>query len=184
MPSRLINDVGLRFDELLPVLEDWEFLMRCVAFAPVKDTRKVTSIYQVWRTGESSSTLHGVDLWHATAAFDPGAHESAAASASSGSIEPLVKMCEGIAELEPTREQLEATRYEAASLRNEARRDQKIVAEASALVDEFEKVRNAYQITINSRRWRLLGPPAWVVATARGACRGVMSRVAKLFRHK
>ena len=66
VPRRLIETVGVQFDEDLPVLEDWDFLMRCVAFASVKDSHKVTSVYQMWRLGESSASLHEVDLWQAT----------------------------------------------------------------------------------------------------------------------
>jgi peptidoglycan hydrolase CwlO-like protein len=89
-----------------------------------------------------------------------------------GSTDQLAKMCGRLAELDATRLQLEAelqaTRHEAASLRNEARRDQQMVAEASALAAEFGRLHSAYHVTVNSRRWRLLGPPARAVAVVRG----------------
>ena len=173
VPHSLIETIGLRFDEDLPVLEDWDFLMRCVAFASVRDTRKVTSVYQVWRSGESSASLHEVDVWQATQRVLQDRMNLQPLVLPAGSADRLAKMCERLAELDAIRSQLEATRYEAASLRNEARRDQQIVAEASALVGELERVHNAYQVTINSRRWRMLGPPARAIAAVRGMGRRV-----------
>ena len=184
VPRRLIESVGLRFDEDLPVLEDWDFLMRCAAFASVRDTHKVTSVYQVWRSGESSASLHEVDVWQATQRVLQDRMNLRPLVLPAGSTDRLAKMCERLAELDATRLQLEATRHEAASLRNEARRDQQIVADSAALVGELESIRNAYHITINSRRWRLLGPPARVVAALRGMHRNVTSRAAKLLRHR
>jgi hypothetical protein len=184
VPRRFIESVGLPFDEDLPVLEDWDFLMRCVAFASVRDTRKVTSVYQLWRSGESSASLHEVDMWQATQRVLQDRMNLQPLVLPAGSTDRLAKMHERLAELDATRLELETIRHEAASLRNEAWRDQQIVAEASALVGEFERIRNAYQVTINSRRWRLLGRSARAVATVRGACRGVTSRAAMLLRRK
>jgi 2-polyprenyl-3-methyl-5-hydroxy-6-metoxy-1,4-benzoquinol methylase len=188
VPRSLIEAVGLRFDEELPVLEDWDFLMRCVAFASVRDTRKVTSVYQMWRSGESSASLHEVDVWQATQRVLQDRMNLRPLVLPAGSTDRLAKMCERLAELDATRIQheanLKATRHEAASLRNEARRDQQIVAEAAALVGEFERIRNAYHVTISSRRWRILGPPARTVAAVRRVCKDVTSRAAMLLRRK
>jgi SAM-dependent methyltransferase len=179
VPSRLIETFGLRFDERLPVLEDWDFLMRCVALAPVRDTREVTSIYQMWRAGESSSSLHEVDIWHATQRVLQDRMNLRPLVLPAGLIDQLVKIYERLAELEPTRSQLEATRHEAVSLRNEARRDQQTVAEAQAVLSELERLRTAYGTTINSRRWRVLGPPARVIAGLRGMVRRLRGAVRK-----
>jgi hypothetical protein len=173
VPRSLIETFGLRFDEDLPVLEDWDFLMRCVAFASVYDTRKVTSVYQVWRSGESSASLHEVDVWQATQRVLQDRMNLRPLLLPAGSADQLAKMCERLAELDAIHGELEATRYEAASLRNEARRDEQIVADASAVIGEFEKLRNAYNVTINSRRWRMLGPPARAITAVRGMGRRV-----------
>ena len=173
VPRSLIETVGLRFDEELPVLEDWDFLMRCVAFASVRDTRKVTSVYQMWRSGESSASLHEVDVWQATQRVLQDRMNLRPLVLPAGSTHRLAKMCERLAELDAMRLQLEATRHEAASLRNEARRDQQIVAEAASVVGELERIRNAYNVIINSRRWRLLGPPG-------DSCRVTKSKQADL----
>ena len=172
VPRSLIETLNLRFDEELPVLEDWDFLMRSAAFASIRDTRKVTSVYQMWRSGESSASLHEVDVWQATQRVLQDRMNLRPLVLPAGSTDQLAKMCGRLAELDATHLQLEAelqaTRHEAASLRNEARRDQQMVAEASALATEFGRLHSAYHVTINSRRWRLLGPPARAVAVVRG----------------
>jgi 2-polyprenyl-3-methyl-5-hydroxy-6-metoxy-1,4-benzoquinol methylase len=178
VPRSLIESVGLRFDEDLPVLEDWDFLMRSVAFASVQDTHQVTSVYQMWRSGESSASLHEVDVWQATQRVLQDRMNLRPLVLPAGSTDRLAKMCERLTELDATKLQLEtileATRHEAASLRNEARRDERIVADAAALIGELERIRGAYEVTVNSRRWRLLGPPARAVAAVRGALRRLL----------
>lgn len=66
VPAAVIECFGLRFDEGLPVIEDWEFLLRACQIAGVHDTRKVTSIYRRWASEEGSS--HKVDqkVWEGT----------------------------------------------------------------------------------------------------------------------
>jgi hypothetical protein len=167
VPRSLIETTGLQFDEDLPVLEDWSFLMHCVAFASVRDTRKVTSVYQMWRSGESSASLHEVDVWQATQRVLQERMNWRPLVLPAGSADQLAKMSERLAELDPIRDELEATRHEAASLRNEVERDQQIVADALALTSAFEKLQTAHKITINSRRWRILGPVARAIAALR-----------------
>jgi hypothetical protein len=180
VPRSLIETVGLRFDEDLPVLEDWDFLMRCIAFASVCDTRKVTSVYQMWRSGESSASLHEVDVWQATQRVLQDRMNLRPLVLPVGSADRVAKMCEQLAE---NAAQLATTRHEVVSLRNETQRDRQIVAEAAAVMSEFQKVQSAYQdtsraylVTINSRRWRMLGPPARALAALRRAIRRLLGR--------
>ncbi len=165
VPRSLIQAFGIRFDERLPVLEDWDFLMRCVAFAPVRDTRKVTSIYQMWRDGESSASLHHVDLWQATQRVLQDRANQRPVVFPAGSVDQMVKMCERVAELD-------AARLELTAISNQARDDEELVAEARRVVDELERLRNAYEMTVNSRRWRMLGPFARALAGLRGMVAG------------
>lgn len=62
VPTDLVRD-GLRFDEELPVLEDWDFLMRAVLARGVVETGRVTGIYHWWVTGESSLDRQGAEGW-------------------------------------------------------------------------------------------------------------------------
>jgi len=157
VPRSLVGTFKLRFDEELPVLEDWDFLMRCVALAPVRDTRKVTSIYQMWRSGESSASLHEMNLWQATQRVLQGRSNMHPIVLPAGSTDVLVKMCEQLAELESTRLELSRVSTEA-----------QILAEGNKrLTDELERVGREYTVTVTSRRWRLLGPPARALAVFR-----------------
>lgn len=65
VPRSIYHDLGLRFDENLVVIEDWHFLMRAAMLVGVVDTGTVTSIYNRWITGESSTSLHRAELWQA-----------------------------------------------------------------------------------------------------------------------
>jgi SAM-dependent methyltransferase len=177
VPRSLIEVVGLRFDEDLPVLEDWDFLMRAAAFASVRDTHKVTSLYQMWRSGESSASLHDVSIWQATQRVLQDRMSLRPLVLPAGSADRLATMCEQLAEHKVICAQLEAARHEAAVLHGDAQRDKQIVAEATAVAGELRRVQEAYRITVNSRRWRVLGPPARVVA----ALRRVSVRVRSLF---
>ena len=177
VPRSLIETMGLRFDENLPVLEDWDFLMRSIAFAAVRDTREVTSVYQMWRSGESSASLHDVDLWQGTQRVLQDRMNLWPLMLPAGSADRLAKMCEQLAEHSAICTQLEAARLNAASLRDEIQRNRGLVAEAAAVVEELQRVQTAYKITINSRRWRVLGLPAHAVA----ALRKVGTRLRGLF---
>ena len=175
VPRSLIEAVGLRFDEDLPVLEDWDFLMRAVSFAPVRDTHRVTSLYQMWRSGESSASLHEVDLWQATQRVLQDRMSRRPLVLPAGSADRLAKMCEQLAEHKAVCAQLEAARQQVATLHGEAQRDTQIVAEAAAVACELQRVQEAYRVTVNSRRWRVLGPPARAVAAVRKVCVRVRS---------
>lgn len=54
VPAAVITSQALRFDEELPVLEDWDFLMRAALVVGVHDTDRVTGVYHWWVSGESS----------------------------------------------------------------------------------------------------------------------------------
>ena len=50
-----VEVLGLTFDETLPVLEDWDFLMRAALPSGVIDSSRPTSIYHHWSQGSNSS---------------------------------------------------------------------------------------------------------------------------------
>lgn len=178
VPRSLIETVGLQFDEELPVLEDWDFLMRAASFAPVRDTHKVTSLYQMWRSGESSASLHDVDLWQATQRVLQDRMSLRPLVLPVGSADRLAKMCEQLAEHTLVRAQLETARHEIVALHDKAQHDKQIVVEAAAVVGELQRVQKAYWVTVNSRRWRILGPLARLIATLRN----LSVKVRNLFR--
>jgi hypothetical protein len=177
VPCSLIETFGLRFDEQLAVLEDWDFLMRCVALAPVRDTREVTSIYQMWRRGESSASLHNAELWQATQRVLQDRANLRPIVLPAGSVARLIDMCQQLSESDLARIERDGALAEVVTYGEEARRR---ADEAEHLSKELESLRRDYLITINSRRWRLLGPPARAVRAVRRLGR----RTRNLFRSR
>jgi SAM-dependent methyltransferase len=61
VPRGLIGEE--RFREDLPVLEDWDFLMRMVLAGGVHDTDQATSLYHWWVDGGASLDQVGAEVW-------------------------------------------------------------------------------------------------------------------------
>jgi hypothetical protein len=62
LPREPVRRAGLRFDERLPVLEDWDLLMRCAFAFGVTDVDECTSLYRRISTG-TSRDVHDDDVW-------------------------------------------------------------------------------------------------------------------------
>jgi hypothetical protein len=62
-PRRAFHDLGIRFDEELTTLEDWDFLLQVAAVCGVASAPVVTAIYRWWAGQESSRTLHRDEEW-------------------------------------------------------------------------------------------------------------------------
>jgi hypothetical protein len=157
VPAHLIEVFDLRFDESLPVLEDWEFLVRCALLAPVRDTHKVTSIYQMWLAGESSASLHEVELWQATQRVLQDRTNQRPLILPTGSADRLVEMCEGLAEVDAVRGEVLKAHKET---KTQSEKVGELVEELDVVWKELESTRQKYAVTINSRRWRVLAPVA------------------------
>jgi glycosyltransferase involved in cell wall biosynthesis len=67
LPREVFQDLGLRFDETLPVLEDWDLLVRAAALLGVHDTGNVTAVYRRWPAASSSFAEHAEEDWPRTA---------------------------------------------------------------------------------------------------------------------
>jgi glycosyltransferase involved in cell wall biosynthesis/SAM-dependent methyltransferase len=63
VPRSALNAFNLRFDESLPVTEDWEFLLRAAQITGVCDTGHVTSIYRRWVSDDCSSSTVDGSVW-------------------------------------------------------------------------------------------------------------------------
>jgi len=157
VPCSLIETFELRFDEQIHILEDWDFLMRCVAFAPIRDTREVTSIYQMWGTGESSASLHDVELWQATQRILQGRMNQRPLVFPAGTADLLVSMCKRLGELDAAHAEMLAARTQ-------------VMEHASTIEEqagELGVLYHKYFMIINSRRWRIMGPFAAIANTLR-----------------
>ena len=65
VPLSALRSMGLHFDESLPVVEDWDVLIRTASLTGVHDTRRQTAIYQRWVGGESSQVSIDRRVWSA-----------------------------------------------------------------------------------------------------------------------
>ncbi|HTZ85668.1 MAG TPA: methyltransferase domain-containing protein [Solirubrobacteraceae bacterium] len=171
VPRYLIETFRLRFDEQLPILEDWDFLMRCVALAPVRDTEKVTSVYQMWRGGESSASLHEAEVWRGAQRVLQERRNAQPVLLPAGSADRLVKLCERLIELEARdvviSELEEDLHMHGAASKEHAEARVRLEAEVGRLQGELANVNHAYAVTVQSRRWRTLSPLARAAAAAR-----------------
>jgi hypothetical protein len=63
VPRSIFRDHGLRFDETLPVLEDWDVLLQAVLWCGVADSGKITALWRRWKVGDSSTSVHTDIEW-------------------------------------------------------------------------------------------------------------------------
>jgi hypothetical protein len=62
-PRQLFSELGLRFDESLPVCEDWDLLLRSALICGVADAPEATALYRRWDSGDSSLIMHSEREW-------------------------------------------------------------------------------------------------------------------------
>lgn len=68
-PRERANLLGLRFDEKLSTVEDWDFTTQLMMLCGMHASPEVTSIYRWWTNGESSSFLYQREEWQANHAY-------------------------------------------------------------------------------------------------------------------
>ena len=66
VPRPMFSDHGLRFDESLPVMEDWDVLMQAVQWCGVADSGEITALWRRWEKGDSSTSIHTENEWSQT----------------------------------------------------------------------------------------------------------------------
>jgi SAM-dependent methyltransferase len=62
-PRSAFRDLGITFDENLPVLEDWDVLLQAAMFCGVVNTAEVTSVYRWWPKADCSLQRHSKLEW-------------------------------------------------------------------------------------------------------------------------
>lgn len=62
-PRGAFHDLGIRFDDALTTVEDWDYLMRVAAVTGVVSNPEITSVYRWWPRAASSRTLHSQEEW-------------------------------------------------------------------------------------------------------------------------
>jgi SAM-dependent methyltransferase len=136
----VIEAFRLRFDEDLPVIEDWHFLMRAAFLTTLAESGEITSIYHRWQRGESSTSLHDEQLWQATHRTILERLDSLPLVLPPGSATRLQRLWEQVEMAEHIREISDVE-----------------VAALAARVDAIER----------SRWWRMTRPPARALARVR-----------------
>ena len=62
-PCSCFVDMGIRFDETLAVVEDWDVILQVAFLCGVTDSAAVSSLYRRWQSPHSSFAVHGADEW-------------------------------------------------------------------------------------------------------------------------
>ncbi len=65
-PRSLVTELGLRWDESLPVLEDWDHLLWTASISGVSGVPTITALLRSWEVGEDSKSQHAPALWETT----------------------------------------------------------------------------------------------------------------------
>lgn len=68
LPIGAYRDLGIVFDEELPVLEDWDVLTRAMLACGVSQSPEITSLYRRWQDGGHSLGEHDESQWAAARA--------------------------------------------------------------------------------------------------------------------
>lgn len=62
-PRYAFQKLGIKFNEELTTVEDWDFLMRTAFITGVASSSEVTSIYRIWKNSENSYSEHSKKEW-------------------------------------------------------------------------------------------------------------------------
>jgi len=63
-PSSCFTDMGIRFDETLAVVEDWDVILQTALLCGVTSCTDVTSLYRRWESAQGSLAIHSGDEWN------------------------------------------------------------------------------------------------------------------------
>jgi len=76
-PRSVVTEMGLRWDESLPVLEDWDHLLWAASICGVEGVPVVTGLLRWWDQGEDSKRVHAPEEWEAARRRVIDAHDAA-----------------------------------------------------------------------------------------------------------
>ncbi|HSM67052.1 MAG TPA: glycosyltransferase family A protein, partial [Ilumatobacteraceae bacterium] len=97
VPMGAVRALRLRFDEALPVCEDWEFLVRAAELVGVSNRPEFTSVYRRFTDGWGSMTTIEQQIWDDTARMIRYRLDSRPTLLPAGSVEPLARLREDAA---------------------------------------------------------------------------------------
>jgi SAM-dependent methyltransferase len=169
-PRSCFRDLGISFDDDLPVLEDWDVLLQAAMLCGVAGTDEVTSVYRWWQKGDSSLERHSKVEWQSARTAVVSRMDSAPLMLPQGSVSQVREMnAEAerrdclIAEL---REQVRGLHSENCNLRKESDWLTRNARETNALNErKLEALTAEFQ---HSTSWRVTAPLRGVSSALRG----------------
>ncbi len=159
VPRSIFSEQGIRFDESLPVLEDWDVLMQAVLWCGVADTGEITALWRRWRVGDSSTSVHSENEWKQarsaiTAKFD---------------AKPLLLPPQAMSAIQADRTRLEIYRSESERLQRELEAWQRHGAHLEAAL---ETAQHEVEIMRRSTSWKVSKPIRVLGSQVRNLMRG------------
>ncbi len=97
VPMGAVHALRLRFDDELPVLEDWEFLVRAAGLLGVSNRSAFTSVYRRFTDGWGSTKTIDEAIWLETAYAIRNRLDMTPTLLPAGSIEPMARLREDAA---------------------------------------------------------------------------------------
>jgi hypothetical protein len=99
VPLGAVHALRLRFDDELPVCEDWEFLIRAAALLGVTNRLTFTSVYRRFTDGWGSTKTIHEQIWLHTSRAIRFRLDGQPTLVPAGSIEPIAQLREEAAAL-------------------------------------------------------------------------------------
>lgn len=129
IPKSSFTDNGVSFDDSLPVLEDWDVLMRTSLLCGLVSTPEVTSLYRRWRRGFASHVEHSEAQWETAKQSVRGRLDGRAFLVPPGTVTRVVQLqgevvslTESVSSLEARVEELQLERDELSARLEDAER--------------------------------------------------------------
>ena len=152
VPRSVVAELGLEWDESLPVLEDWDHLLRSAAICGVAEAPTVAAMLRVWANAENSKTVHPPEVWDETRRRIVARQDAAPLLLDTGYVSKLRALLLRLEEIPELELELEQRTQETGQLRDEIAR---LTAEAAGLAGEGAQLRATIdQMTAEAGRLR------------------------------
>jgi hypothetical protein len=159
VPRSIVTDLGQGWDESLPVLEDWDHLLRSAAICGVESVPTVAAMIRVWANAENSKTLHTSEVWEETRQRIVAQHDAVPLLLDRGymsKLRALVGRISAAEKLEQRNEELAADVGRLTGELADSERRREIADEAvDALKTARDDLQRRLDDVLTSRSWQL-----------------------------
>lgn len=146
-PRSVFSDLKFRFDNHLTTAEDWDFIIRVAPLTGVATSKNVGCIYRLWKTGETSSTVHSELEWRANYFYTLRKIDKTPLLMPPGSVMRIRSMYEELKRLQADGAVLS---YQPQAL--------PIDSDSGPDREYMEALRHRYHELVHSTSWRLTAP--------------------------